>query len=527
MINDLKAISTNIVSLSTEVCIVGGGTAGIFLAQELDRFGIETILLESGSETISRPPEINEQCFQVGIPYRGAEQGRAFGLGGTSTLWGGQMIALSPSDFEKRPNLSLDAWPLNHSDLGYYFEQVRERLEIKKISDEVSFKQKYFPDLFRFGEEFNLRVADWIPFKNRNFAQRFDNELESSTKIQVWLNSVVTTFAIDDESDQKRIDFIEAKSTNSKTLRIKSKYFVICAGALESTRLVLSLDESSQGLITSLKSPVGRYFADHLSLTGGKIKCRNWNQYNAQIAPVFDGKLMRSPRLELSSTSQQEHNITSAFVHFTFITSGNSGFDLIRNLFRKQQGEQIKYNLASIPLSQIIQDSFLIALWRGMYQRLWVPRESDLFLQVDIEQLPNWNSRIFLSDEVDDFGRKKLVIDWQITPDDIRTFTTTANLAKKAWDSSMLNDFADLDLTLNPDMNNLESVYDVYHPTGSLRMGENPATSVVDSNLKLWTLDNCFISSTAVFPTAGSANPGFTHLALTMRLAKYLAQKAR
>jgi hypothetical protein len=231
---------------------------------------------------------------------------------------------------------------------------------------------------------------------------------------------------------------------------------------------------------------------------------------------------MKSPRLELSSSCQQEYNLTSAFIHFTFITSGNTGFDLIRNLLRKQQGEQIKSNFSSIPVGQIIQDTFSIALWRGIYQRLWIPRQADLFVQVDLEQLPNWNSRVSLSNQFDSFGRKKLIIDWQITPDDIRAFKTIANLAKEAWYSSSLKNFADLELTLTHDLENLESIYDVYHPTGSLRMGSNPQNSVVDSNLKLWALENCFICSTAIFPTAGSANPGLTHLALTARLAQHI-----
>ena len=210
MINDLKKINTDKLELSTEVCIVGAGTAGIFLAQELSRLGVETILLESGDEKTSRPSESNEQCLQLGIPYRGAEQGRAFGLGVTSALWGGQIIPLSSSDLEKRLTISLDAWPLNYSDLDPYFDQVRERLRLKKLENETTFKQKYFPDLLNFGEEFNLRIADWIPFKRRNFSQTFAQELKNDAQIQVWLNSVVTRFVLDNEMDQKIINVVEA-----------------------------------------------------------------------------------------------------------------------------------------------------------------------------------------------------------------------------------------------------------------------------------------------------------------------------
>jgi choline dehydrogenase-like flavoprotein len=55
-------------------------------------------------------------------------------------------------------------------------------------------------------------------------------------------------------------------------------------------------------------------------------------------------------------------------------------------------------------------------------------------------------------------------------------------------------------------------------------MGNTTANSVVDRHLRVWALDNGYISSTAVFPSAGSANPGLMHLALTARLAEHIAK---
>jgi choline dehydrogenase-like flavoprotein len=55
-------------------------------------------------------------------------------------------------------------------------------------------------------------------------------------------------------------------------------------------------------------------------------------------------------------------------------------------------------------------------------------------------------------------------------------------------------------------------------------MGTSTENSVVDKNLCLWNTDNCFVTTTAVFPSAGSANPGLTHLALTARLAEHIGK---
>lgn len=525
MIKDLRESNADQIQLKSDVCIVGAGTAGIFLGQQLRKFGLKVILLERGDRKTCRPSQLDDECLQVGIPFKGAELGRGFGLGGTSALWGGQMIPLTPYDIQERSSLSLDAWAIDYSEIVPYFELVRQKfsLDLKADADNKEFQKKFFPDAFEFGEDFRLRVSEWIPFKSRNFSQAFSQELTEDPQLEVWLNSTVTQFKVNDTNHNKKcIQFVEAKSSNGKKLKIESKFVVICAGTLESTKLVLSLDKTNNNLISNMGSPIGRYFSDHLSMTCGKLKCHDWHSLNSQIAPVFSSGLLRSPRLEITNKAQQEYSVTSAFVHFPFITDGDTGFDVVRNFLRKRQGELNLSALSSISIGQIISDLFSIALWRGIYRRLWIPRQAELLLQVDIEQIPNWNSRLYLSDEKDDFGQKKLTIDWQITPEDLNVFQTVANLAKEAWNSSKLSCFADLELTLPEDINQYESLYDVYHPTGTLRMGTNSQNSVVNSDLKSWALDNCFISSTAVFPTAGSANPGLTHLALTARLAEHI-----
>lgn len=525
MIKDLQSIDVSQVNLRVDVCIVGAGTAGIFLGQRLNELGLRVILLECGEKTIRKPSQSDEDCLQVGVPFKGAQLGRGFGLGGTSALWGGQMISLSPSDIEERTSLSLDSWPITYAELIPHFQKVKRKFLLDTNSDELETNQRYFPGLSQFGENFHLRVSEWLPFRIRNFSQAFSKELNNDPLLEVWLNSTVTQLKVGDGGGEQYIQYVEAKSPNNKSLRIESRFVVICAGTLESTRLLLSLDESTNSFITRLGSPIGRYFADHLSVTCGKFKCHDWKLLNSQIAPIFSSSLMRSPRLELTSAAQEKHSTTSAFVHFPFVTQGDTGLDLVRNFLRKRQGELTLSDLSSISFKKLVCDLYSLALWRGIHNRLWIPRQADLLLQVDIEQLPNWSSRLYLSGEKDCLGRKKLVIDWRISRDDIRVFDIVAKAMKDAWDASLLRDTAELELALPSNLNRLDSLYDVYHPTGSLRMGTSPRNSVVDSNLQLWALENCFVSSTAVFPTAGSANPGLTHLALTSRLAEYIHQR--
>ena len=49
-------------------------------------------------------------------------------------------------------------------------------------------------------------------------------------------------------------------------------------------------------------------------------------------------------------------------------------------------------------------------------------------------------------------------------------------------------------------------------------MGDDPATSVVDPNLKAHDLDNMWIADTSPFVSSGAVNPAITAAALSLRL---------
>lgn len=56
------------------------------------------------------------------------------------------------------------------------------------------------------------------------------------------------------------------------------------------------------------------------------------------------------------------------------------------------------------------------------------------------------------------------------------------------------------------------------HQCGTARMGDDPATSVVDADLKAHDLDNLWISDTSTFVSSGAVNPALTAAALSLRL---------
>ena len=64
---------------------------------------------------------------------------------------------------------------------------------------------------------------------------------------------------------------------------------------------------------------------------------------------------------------------------------------------------------------------------------------------------------------------------------------------------------------------------DGFHQVGTTRMGNDPAQSVVDAELKVHGVENLYVASSSVFPTTGQANSTLLAVAFAVRLAARLA----
>ena len=58
-----------------------------------------------------------------------------------------------------------------------------------------------------------------------------------------------------------------------------------------------------------------------------------------------------------------------------------------------------------------------------------------------------------------------------------------------------------------------------HHILGTLRMGSDPATSVVDPRGRFWDVDNLYAADGSVFPTSSGYNPTLTIMAVALRIA--------
>jgi choline dehydrogenase-like flavoprotein len=68
---------------------------------------------------------------------------------------------------------------------------------------------------------------------------------------------------------------------------------------------------------------------------------------------------------------------------------------------------------------------------------------------------------------------------------------------------------------------------DTSHLLGTCRMGDDPATSVVDADGRSWDIPNLWICDGSLFPTSGGVNPSLTIQALACRMGDRIGRLAR
>ena len=117
MLEDARLVPNGTV-IETDVCIVGGGAAGITLARELIGSDLNVVLLESGGEKLEQATQSLYDGTNVGRPYDLFPISRFRFLGGTTNRWGGAWCDLpSELDFEERDGVPYSGWPFPLSQL--------------------------------------------------------------------------------------------------------------------------------------------------------------------------------------------------------------------------------------------------------------------------------------------------------------------------------------------------------------------------------------------------------------------------
>ena len=514
-----------------DVAIVGAGIAGLTLAARLRRHNLRVVILESGGREQSEETHPLNRTIQLGDAYSGATRGRFRCLGGTSTRWGGALIPFSEHDLSARPYLGLAGFPVEPNAINRYLGEVENLFGL----DTGSYDQEFVSmvgaeqDIPVGDADFLTRFAKWPAFGKRNVAAVFSKLIAQDKNLEVWINATATAFAVDDAN--RRIRSVVATCKSGETITVSASAVVLCAGAIETTRLLLLMDNQYNNRIFQNCGALGCFFNDHISLPVAEINAHQVDGLNRLAGLRFCGSTMRSLRFELSPVLQERERVGNGFAHISFKTEKPTGFDVLRQVLRsRQRGERNRSASLLLDVLGNIPYFAKLGYWRLAHQQLLWPVPAMYELHFVAEQLPRQENCITLSSsEKDHFGLPFAAIRWRVTDQDFYTFEVFKQYFDKFWKRHQLDVIGRLDWVDTFSEQRLASVEsaDVFHPGGSARMGVDGRAAVVDSNLLSFEIGNLWIASTSVFPSGGGENPTLMLMLFTLRLGDHLGRKLK
>jgi choline dehydrogenase-like flavoprotein len=133
------------------------------------------------------------------------------------------------------------------------------------------------------------------------------------------------------------------------------------------------------------------------------------------------------------------------------------------------------------------------------------------------EQPPQPESRVTLSADRDALGVNRLVLDWRIADDVVRSVMRLQELLGIELERRGV-------ARLVPG-EGAPRFTDASHHMGTTRMSDDPKRGVVDADCKVHGVANLYVAGSSVFPSGGHANPTFTIVALALRLAEHLRMR--
>ena len=536
--------------LAADVCIVGGGAAGISLALSLSGQGLTVLLLESGQAAPHAPTQAlysgevsDERLHSPPDKYR---QRR---MGGSTTIWGGRCMPLDPIDFETRIQVPHSGWPISFEDLLPFYPQANTLAEAGRFSyDANEALGPTAPPMIR-GFDSPLVATNGLERFScpTDFGKRYARRLQVASDVKVLLGANCAAVRL--EADGQAVRELEVATLAGKRFHIMPRATVLAAGGLETARLLLASRDVAPAGIGNEHDVVGRYYMCHVAGNVGTLQLNGRTQevrHGYEITP--EGVYCRR-RFAVSASEQRRRGLANAVarLHFPRITDPRhrngvlSGLFLARGLISYEYGKRLNdgtpmtaglyarhlFNVIADPV-----DTTAFAL-HWLTRRTLAPRKfpsvilrnrtNRFSLEVHAEQAPRADSRVTLADKTDALGMPQLRVDWRYSSGDIESVARTLDVIGEELERSGAGRLDYRRETLEEDLMRF-GAYGGHH-IGTARMGSDPRTSVVDADCRVHSVRNLFVAGSAVFPTSSQANPTLTLIALSLRLGKHLSRQ--
>jgi len=504
---DLDNYSSDLLS-GYDVCIIGSGPAGLALASRFIDSDIKVIILESGHVDPDPSFQKLNEGESVGSRQVNLTGSRLRCFGGAGKIWAGVCRPVSEHDLKKREYVAHSGWPIDYSDLEPHYREASYLLNLDyDLFDGEEWKSdSEMPVIFGGLGDHLLRGNRYqqATHENKDLTNKYKDVFFRSKNITVVTNATVVDMV---QKKGAGIDSVAVKSISNRGAVVKSKYFALCAGAIENVRIILN--SSIEDLVKKNRF-LGACFMSHPAFTDVGVAIRS-----REDSECLDTKhLNKRFGFELKYGEQDKLRVLRHSISLAPLS-------VKRKVSESMKSEKISYLdlIDNIKILDVVSETKCRILGQDPVVENWK-------ISVGIEQEPRFSNKITLSDMTDMHGKNKLKIFWDSVSE--LEMNTVLEAVKGISRELVLSGIGVAKISNSLLSKEAFKRQDpINHHIGTTRMASSIENGVVDHNLRCFGLDNLYISSSSVFPTSSNVNPTFTIIALSLRLGAHLKKRLK
>jgi choline dehydrogenase-like flavoprotein len=510
-------------AMTTDVCVIGAGAAGITLAISLAGSGLRTLLVESGGFERTTDTDLLNAAETPTIAggYLSGSRVRVFG--GTTSHWAGFCLPLDDLTFAVRSWVPDSGWPIDRDTLQPFYVRACAQLGIDAWGRDGELVPS--PDLPRLPLSTGPRAFETRSYQIRRAARLGEWHRESLTAAEdvvVLTNATCTELQAGDQ----RVEHAVVRTLTGKRITVDAKAFVLATGGIENARLLLVSDQAQRGGLGNARDLVGRYYMDHPELTAAEVVL--WPGWELEL---YAERRLDEQRIQFGALfPSPAHQRTNGLLQ--------AGIQLIR------AGPRWGTPASRATDHAITTAGFWLDCARGRARAgacLPTAQKTDLFVRS--EQAPDRANRVVLGEERDALGVRLPRLQWRMNELDCVSLAATVQAFGNAIHREGLGrlrsfvgetDLRQVDVAYGMSLSDeqRDRIHRERRPTillwghhmGTTRMADGPERGVVDPHCRVHGVGNLYVAGSSVFPTGGAANPTLTIVALALRLADRLRE---
>lgn len=450
--------------------------------------------------------------------------------GGRSLQWGRQSYRLSNFDFKAKTHDGYgDDWPLSYEDLVPWYERVERFVGISGKEERLP----QLPDSI-FQPPMNFTCGEWhlkkavdgmkdkwrrltigrVAILTKSIHAGTDNfraachycgncergcdtgsyytsisstlpAAERTKKMTLVPNAVVSHVMLDKNTGRaKGVHYVDA--ITRRPAEAYGKAIVICAGTLESTRILLNsapLDGGAEGLCNS-SGALGRYLMDHAGGGGA-------TGVMPMLTTAYQSQYGRANGIYIPRFRNLDRGSKQKFIRgYGFQGGSNQSLQMGKSVVGF--GAEFKKK---------VRDWHPWTISLGGFGECLARRENRVTINRDV---------------VDAWGIPALHIDMEFGDNERQMIYDAGETA-----GEMLEAAGAADIRVSHGPTSVPGI--LIHEVGTARMGTDAKTSVLNSFNQAWDVKNIFVTDGACYVSSANQNPTLTMMAITARAMEYLA----